>query len=197
MNSGPYARRIAALHQRLGIAPDYARRRGLALQSETRHLVSADRDLHGRPQRMTRRTLAAWQAMRAAAAGDDVRLELVSAFRSVTWQAGIIRRKLARGQPMERILTVNAAPGYSEHHTGRALDLHTPGVQVLEEGFAGTEAFGWLCAHAPRFGFTLSFPAGNPHGIAFEPWHWCYRPASRASRAASRPGVPTSSQRPG
>jgi D-alanyl-D-alanine carboxypeptidase len=26
--------------------------------------------------------------------------------------------------------------------------------------------------HADRFGFRLSYPYGNPHGMAYEPWHW-------------------------
>lgn len=196
MNPSRYAHRIAALHRHLGIPADYARRRGLALQPETRHLVDAGPDRFDRPQRMTRRTLAAWRGLQSAAGETGVKLELVSAFRSVSQQAGIIRRKLEQGQDLQQVLAVSAAPGYSEHHSGRALDLHTPGVAVLSEDFAATAAYRWLCKNAQEFGFMLSFPTDNPHGIAFEPWHWCYRPASSASSRASRSGVPTSSQHP-
>jgi D-alanyl-D-alanine carboxypeptidase len=99
----------------------------------------------------------------------------VSAFRSVHYQKEIIRRKLEKGQSVADILRVSAAPGYSEHHTGHALDLTTPGTAVLEEEFEESEAFGWLTAHAGEFGFHMSFPRGNPHGVAYEPWHWAWR----------------------
>ena len=29
-------------------------------------------------------------------------------------------------------------------------------------------------ARAGDFGFALSYPRGNRHGIAYEPWHWCW-----------------------
>jgi len=47
----------------------------------------------------------------------------------------------------------------------------------LEGAFAHTEAFRWLSLHAKQFGFTLSYPEGNPFGYAYEPWHWCFREA--------------------
>ncbi|MET0229666.1 MAG: D-alanyl-D-alanine carboxypeptidase family protein, partial [Rhodanobacteraceae bacterium] len=40
-------------------------------------------------------------------------------------------------------------------------------------------AFRWLMRHAKRFGFRLSYPRSNRHGIAYEPWHWCWHPKSR------------------
>ena len=114
--------------------------------------------------------------MRKRAQSDGVTLQLVSAFRSVDYQAQILRRKLERGQSMDEILAVSAAPGFSEHHTGRALDLTTPGSPVLEEPFEGTKAFDWLRTHAGEHGFHLSFPLNNRHGLLYEPWHWCFRP---------------------
>lgn len=77
---------------------------------------------------------------------------------------------------MEDILRVNAAPGFSEHHTGRAIDIGTVDSPVLEEEFENTSAYRWLQANAQRFGFQLSYPRGNAAGIIFEPWHWCYHP---------------------
>jgi len=78
---------------------------------------------------------------------------------------------------VEEILTVNAAPGYSEHHSGYALDIGTPGEPPAEESFESTAAFAWLGEHAGRFGFQLSYPRDNPHGIVYEPWHWCWHDA--------------------
>ena len=87
----------------------------------------------------------------------------------------ILKRKLERGQSIEQILAVSAAPGYSEHHSGRALDLTTPGFAPLEEEFERSAAFAWLCTNSQRYNFHLSFPRGNVHAIAYEPWHWCWR----------------------
>ena len=113
--------------------------------------------------------------MRKAAADEGIALDLVSAFRSVDHQATIIRRKREAGQNIAAILAVSAAPGFSEHHTGRALDLTTPGCPPLERHFEATDAFRWLEARAASFGFRLSYPEGNHHGIAYEPWHWYFQ----------------------
>jgi zinc D-Ala-D-Ala carboxypeptidase len=73
------------------------------------------------------------------------------------------------------VLRINAPPGYSEHHTGRAVDLGTAGCAALDQAFAQTPAFAWLQRHAQRFGFYLSYPRDNAEGYLYEPWHWCFR----------------------
>ena len=115
--------------------------------------------------------------MKKAAAHDGIELVAISGFRSVVRQTEIIREKLAKGESIGDILRFVAAPGYSEHHTGRAIDIGSPDHGELDEDFARTRAFRWLKARARHFGFTLSFPRGNPHGIGYEPWHWCHRAA--------------------
>lgn len=172
-----FADRIAELHAALGIAPGYQQRSGLPLQHEPAQLVDAGQDMFGREQRMTPETLSAWQRMCAAAADQGVELCLVSAFRSVDYQAALIRKKMQGGRTLEDILRVNAAPGFSEHHTGRAVDIASPGTDVLEETFENTEAFRWLQAHAGHHGFVMSYPRGHLHAISYEPWHWCFHAA--------------------
>lgn len=143
-------------------------------QPEATSLVSLGLDALEREQFATPNTAAAWTTMRDAARQDGIELQLISAFRSVDYQCTLIQRKIERGQTLDEILRVSAAPGYSEHHTGRALDLNTPGCDMLTEQFEETEAFAWLCGHAGRFGFTLSYPRDNPYGIDYEPWHWAF-----------------------
>ena len=113
--------------------------------------------------------------MKAAAQADGVAIRIVSAFRSIERQTEIVRGKLERGLSLDAILEVSAPPGYSEHHTGRAVDITTDGASALEIEFERTEAFRWLCSRAGEFGFSLSYPRDNPHGYAYEPWHWCHR----------------------
>ena len=170
-----YVHHIGELHAQLGIPGDYAVTRGLVLQREAESLVPLGIDVLGRDQFAMADAAQAWRALQAAAAGEGIALQLVSAFRSVDYQAGLIRRKLDKGQPLDEILRASAAPGYSEHHTGRAFDMTTPGSELLEASFETTPAFGWLLQHAGRFGFSLSFPRDNPQGFIYEPWHWCYR----------------------
>lgn len=161
----------------LGVPADHARVRRLALVREPRELSCIGHDIHDRMQWLAPRAASAFARLRKAAAADAVELQIVSAFRSADYQLGILRRKLERGQSMEQILRVSAAPGYSEHHSGRAIDLTTPGFAALEEEFEKSPAFAWLAENAARFRFTLSYPRDNPHGIAYEPWHWCWHRA--------------------
>jgi len=146
--------------------------KGLIYQPEAVELVIAEVGDDGREHRLTPATAADWRAMQAAARIDGVALRIASAFRSIERQAEIVRAKLARGLSLDAILEVSAPPGYSEHHTGRALDLGTEGVPPLEEEFESTSAFAWLSANAATFGFRMSYPRGNPYGYAYEPWHW-------------------------
>ncbi len=162
---------------RLGLDPDdYAQHTGLELVAEPARLSFAGRDRYRRPLWLGHTAARQWQAMRGAAAAQDVLLDAISGYRSHDYQLGIFERKFARGQTLAQILNVNAAPGYSEHHGGDALDIGTPGEPPAEESFEHTAAFAWLQAHAREFGFVLSYPRGNPHGIVYEPWHWRWSP---------------------
>lgn len=173
--SDPYLQRIQAAHAALGIAPDYLARCSQPLCKEPDELVDTELDYYGRPQRLTPATFQAWTSMRQAAIAAGVDLFLISAFRSLQYQTDLIARKLEKGLVLEQILAVNAAPGFSEHHTGRALDLGTSGCDALVEEFEHTKAFQWLRKEAKRFGFHLSYPRGNRFGIDYEPWHWCFQ----------------------
>lgn len=166
---------LAALNALLGIDVQMLAARGLTPFAEADTLVVAERNAAGREFELTPAAAGAWQAMRDAAAADGVTLLLVSAFRSIARQHEIVAAKLARGQRLDDILQVSAAPGFSEHHTGCAVDIGTPDSPALEEVFEQTPAFAWLQANAGRFGFVLSFPRGNACGYLYEPWHWCYR----------------------
>jgi D-alanyl-D-alanine carboxypeptidase len=170
-----YARLVAKVGEELGIPGNYGQVHRLQLQSEAGNLHSIGLDVLGREQRMTPRAAAAWQLMRHAALDNGVELQAVSAWRSVDYQRELVQRKLAKGLAIDAILQVSAAPGYSEHHTGRAIDVTSPGCTALSEEFARTAAFSWLQRQASGFGFELSFPRRNRHKLAYEPWHWCYR----------------------
>lgn len=167
-----YRQRIHRELHRLGIPMQWITDKKLPFYPEARELVLGDFNPEGRECLMTPGASRAWAAMKMAARGDGIVLEVVSSFRTIERQIDIIQAKLDRNMPMEKILTLSAPPGYSEHHTGCALDINTPGCRATEPEFEDTDAYRWLQAHAGRFGFTLSYPKDNTLGFIHEPWHW-------------------------
>jgi len=163
---------LRVLLQELGVPEDYGSDPLLPVYSEAQELVEGGENIVGRMQSLTLAAADAWSAMRTAAQADGIELLMVSGFRSIEYQAGIIRNKLAAGQTMVEIMQVNVAPGYSQHHTGNAIDIATPGHKPLQEEFEESSAFAWLQEYADGFGFTMSYPRDNPEGIIYEPWHW-------------------------
>jgi len=170
-----FGRQVSEIGIKLGIPGDYPQKHRVALQTEANHLRSIGKDVFGREQRMTPMSANAWKRLVKNAMTDGVILQAVSAWRSVSYQQELVQRKIGKGQKMQDILRVSAAPGYSEHHTGRAIDITTPGYAVLEEDFENSRAFAWLMEEAAEFGFRLSFPRNNRNKLAYEPWHWCYK----------------------
>ncbi|QHS10421.1 M15 family metallopeptidase [Sinimarinibacterium sp. NLF-5-8] len=166
------------LHE-LGIDPNLPAARGLPLCESAQTLVFCGLGSDGRDKFLIPEAARAWRAMCAAAATEGVALRLISAFRSIEFQAALIRARVNQGMSLIDALKINAPPGYSEHHTGRAVDIGTPGCAALDEAFEHTPAFAWLSARAAAFGFALSYPRNNPQGFLYEPWHWCFARASQ------------------
>jgi len=169
----PLARLEERLHG-LGLDEAYAERTGLPLVPEPAWLAFAGFDRYRRPLWLHADAARGWASLHAAALRDGVVLEAISGYRSHDYQLGIFERKQARGLSIEEILAVNAAPGYSEHHSGLALDIGAPDEPPAEESFERTPAFAWLRDNAEGHGFAMSYPRDNPHGIVYEPWHWCW-----------------------
>lgn len=100
----------------------------------------------------------------------------ISCFRSVERQAALFCNpaRIEQRGIVEQARWV-APPGYSEHATGRAIDFgNRSGSCNLETCFEGDPVGKWLKENASRYGFRLSFPAGNPQGVGYEPWHYIH-----------------------
>lgn len=167
---------ILQLHQQLGIPPGYGSDRGLHCFDTPLDLVPIGRDVAGRSQWLRRDAAQAWKSMVQVAKSEDILLQVVSAYRPVAYQAQLIQTCLARGETLKAVLNRIAAPGFSEHQSGRALDVTTPGYVAVEEEFESSDAFRWLRHNGHTFKFQLSYPLNNAEGFIYEPWHWCYRP---------------------
>ncbi|MEN9205424.1 MAG: D-alanyl-D-alanine carboxypeptidase family protein [Thermostichales cyanobacterium SZTDM-1c_bins_54] len=131
----------------------------------------------------------AWQQMTAAARQDRIWLVVVSAWRSWETQAWLFERQTQKQGSPALAARWSAPPGYSEHHTGYALDLSEgTALADLTSDFANSPAYRWLERFAGDFAFELSYPENNPQGIAWEPWHWRFvgSPAAAAMFAQAR-----------
>lgn len=161
-------------------------------------------------------------AMTNAAVEDGITLKAGSCFRSfqaqkevfncigVTNGTGCNEHELIS---REDRATAVAPPGFSEHHTGYAIDFLPTGkdtqsagcgpgvirgkrvedVCYLEAPFRHAPSGEWLANNAHRFGFEMSFPEGNKQGVTYEPWHFRYAcgdgPVAVFKRAHERYGA--------
>lgn len=122
---------------------------------------------------------------------DGVGLLICSSYRSVSRQQELfdeeIDKYITAGRSNDEALSEAAlgvaAPGHSEHNTGLALDIVTPGYQILDKGFEETEAFSWLDKNAHKYGFILRYPKGKTTitKIKYEPWHYRFVGQEHAS----------------
>lgn len=73
-----------------------------------------------------------------------------------------------------------AVPGYSEHHTGLAIDIFIikDGEEIRENDdmIADEEDFAIIHELLPKYGFILRYPKDKEEvtGYAYEPWHLRY-----------------------
>ncbi len=116
-------------------------------------------------------------ALLTAAEKAGVALEIQSAYRSYEYQRGVFDGWVAK-DGYEHALRSSARAGHSEHQLGTVFDLKTrggPPAWDLED-WARTPEGAWVAANAWRFGFVMSYPAGEEDVTCYmyEPWHYRY-----------------------
>jgi LAS superfamily LD-carboxypeptidase LdcB len=146
----------------------------------------------------------AFKQMQAAAAQDNVDIQIVSSYRSFDRQLQIWQNKWsgkttildAKENPLDAttlsdlekilaILTWSALPGASRHHWGTDLDVYDKkSVEQNQHDFQlvcseyeqgpCSKLNHWLKAHASQFGFCRPYAKYNG-GIAREPWHLSFQ----------------------
>lgn len=120
--------------------------------------------------------LEALRRLVAAAHAEGLQLVVSSAYRSYQTQVATFNYWV-RVLGEARAARVSARPGHSEHQLGTTVDLTSPRVNYqLSEAFGQTPEGRWLQANAHRFGFVMSYPAGQEEitGYDYEPWHYRY-----------------------
>ena len=145
---------------------------------------------------MHKDTAIALQKMKVAAAEQNIKLEVVSAYRSFQRQKEIFENKyvkftnegLSPLQAIEKIIEYSTIPGTSRHHWGTDLDLiddnsPRPKSVLVASNFHGDGPFckmkEWMNQHAASFGFYEVY-TDNPNrkGFNYEPWHFSYAPVA-------------------
>ncbi len=118
-------------------------------------------------------------AMILAAEKDGINLDVISAYRTNTFQTSNFNNKVSRVMAANPSLTreqaeveaakVVARPGTSEHQLGLAVDFNS-----VEDSFRNTPAYAWLVKHCTDYGFILRYDTTTQDktGIIAEPWHY-------------------------
>lgn len=107
------------------------------------------------------------------AAQDGVKMVIVSAFRSSSYQMSLYKRALQKKNNPDWMGT--AKPTYSEHQLGTTVDFSCSEIGYdLNETFENTRAFRWLQERLTKYGLKMSYPRNNAEGYIYEPWHYRY-----------------------
>ncbi|MDG5492831.1 M15 family metallopeptidase [Psychroserpens sp. SPM9] len=133
----------------------------------------------------------------AEALKSDIRIQVVSSYRSFEHQKKIWERKykqninkgLSPKESIKKIIEYSTIPGTSRHHWATDIDLIDANVKqprhVLNPThFEGDGCFSkfksWMNEHANAFGFYLVYTDKKDRkGFKYEPWHYSYKPLSK------------------
>ena len=125
---------------------------------------------------------------------EGVYVDLDSARRSIAEQQEIVDDFTVKYGPAY-VAKYVAVPGYSEHHTGLALDLYLniDGVDVVENEDMVQYPEIWAKIHEKLadYGFILRYLEGKEHitGYGYEPWHIRYVGSADIAKEITDKGI--------
>ena len=104
---------------------------------------------------------------------ENLNIRIISAYRSYNYQEKLYNNYLSH-DTKEKVDTYSARPGYSEHHTGLAIDIDNTILDFNK--FYLTKEFIWMQENSYKYGFILRYPKDkeNITGYSYEPWHYRY-----------------------
>ena len=124
-------------------------------------------------QLLRKETGEAYKRMREDGLKQGLNIRVVSGYRSVEYQEGLYNRYLS-SDSKENVDRYSARPGYSEHHTGMAMDLF--GSQDGLRNFENTPEYPWVRDNCYKYGFIIRYLVETEDitGYESEPWHLRY-----------------------
>ncbi len=146
---------------------------------ESKVVLKEATNRYGETYKVEEKALEQFQKLQKECADEGIIIELDSTTRSVAEQ-----QKLWDDWTVEKgedyVKKYVAVPGYSEHHTGLAIDvcLDIDGKRVddNDDMIAQKEIFAKIHAKLAKYGFILRYLEGKDAvtGYSYEPWHFRY-----------------------
>lgn len=102
-----------------------------------------------------------------------MKIYIISSYRDIPYQEKLYNNYI-NTDSQEEVDTYSARPGFSEHHTGRALDIsQVPGNL---NAFEGSKEAEWIYENCYKYGFIVRYKKEQMDvtGYIFEPWHITY-----------------------
>jgi D-alanyl-D-alanine carboxypeptidase len=147
------------------------------------------KDFEGGTIQVEKEALAQFYKLQSALHEDGVDIVLDSAYRSVAKQQKLWDDWSADPEKgIDYVRKFVAVPGYSEHHTGLAIDIAIKKdgkiIYDNDEMIAEREIFAKIHAKLADYGFILRYLEGrdNVTGYAYEPWHLRYVGSSEVAK---------------
>ena len=135
-----------------------------------------------------------FHALRDDLLQDGVDIELDSCYRSVDEQIELwdyFTEQFGEEYTKKYV----AIPGYSEHHTGLAIDIclvkDGKVIDDNDEMIAEREIFAKIHEKLPKYGFILRYPEGKEQitGYGYEPWHFRYVGSPEIAKKITQSGL--------
>ena len=143
-------------------------------------LLKTAKNIYGEEYQVEEKTLNQFELLREDLLNNEgIDIELDSTTRSVAKQQKLWD-EWTKEHGSEYVRKYVAVPGYSEHHTGLAIDicLHKDGKRIDDnsEMIAEKEIFAKIHKKLSKYGFILRYPKGKKEitGYEYEPWHFRY-----------------------
>ena len=136
---------------------------------------------HGYPNKIRADVYEEFKKMYNAAKNDNVSIFIASPYRSYSDQNALYTYYI-NTDGKKNADTYSARPGFSEHHTGLAMDL-IPEYGLDLDTFENSDGFKWMQENAYKYGFILRYPKDKEYitGYIYEPWHYRYVGISAAT----------------
>lgn len=144
--------------------------------------------------KVEKEALAQFKKLREDLLKDGVDIELDSAYRSVKRQEELWN-EFEKKYGIDYVKKYVAVPGYSEHHTGLAIDICLKKDNKLiyenDDMMKETEIFSKVHSKLATYGFILRYPEGkdNITGYAYEPWHFRYIGDAEIAKEITKKGL--------
>lgn len=151
-------------------------------------------NIYGETYLVEEKALAQFEEMRDELLEEGIDIELDSTYRSVKEQQELWDEWTVEfGE--DYVKTYVAVPGFSEHHTGLAIDvcLDVDGTRINDndEMIARRDIFEKVWPHLAKHGFILRYLEGKEEitGYGFEPWHFRYIDDVKAAEKIMEEGL--------